>query len=137
MPVYTYRCPECGDLYDGYRTVEERNDPYECTCGGMLVRDYSRQNVTSTPFFEGAYVFKDGKKQTLYTKQAVQEHCKRNNLIVGSDDLEQESAKNRKAQENEYASRVAENVMDDFKRLQVKKREGKVKSMLGKPSQNK
>lgn len=34
MPIYTYRCCECGRTTDAYRTVETRAEAPEC-CGEM------------------------------------------------------------------------------------------------------
>ena len=38
MPMYEYKCPECEKIYTELRTIDERNDPVNCTtkrCGGL------------------------------------------------------------------------------------------------------
>lgn len=34
MPVYQYRCTDCQKMTDEYRTVEQRNNSPQCSCGG-------------------------------------------------------------------------------------------------------
>lgn len=34
MPVYEYRCPECGEVYELRRSVAERDDPHWCMGAG-------------------------------------------------------------------------------------------------------
>ena len=34
MPVYVYRCPKCGKVFEATRRMADRNDPIECPeCG--------------------------------------------------------------------------------------------------------
>ena len=38
MPLYTYKCPECGTKKDGYNTVSNRNSGPLCApCHGVLM----------------------------------------------------------------------------------------------------
>jgi len=41
VPVYEYRCPDCGELNEDLRKVAERDDPMRCPCGGEGVRQIS------------------------------------------------------------------------------------------------
>lgn len=39
MPNYTYRCSVCDKVFDSYSTVDDRNNPQVCECGGVSNRD--------------------------------------------------------------------------------------------------
>lgn len=127
--IYPLKC-SCGRRVEVFRSLEERNDPYPCDCGKTMIRDYAAQNVTSTPFFDGAVVFKDGRKVKMESMREVKDHCARNGLVMGGDDIEQEAVKNKRVKEQAEAEVVSEKVMDDFKRLQKKKAEGRVKEFV-------
>jgi len=32
--IYEYKCGSCGDLFEDFRTVDERELPIKCACGG-------------------------------------------------------------------------------------------------------
>lgn len=38
MPVYEYRCPECGVKISLVRKMSESKDPVECECGIQMKR---------------------------------------------------------------------------------------------------
>lgn len=56
MPMYTYRCPECG-TFQLMRPLDHRNDPTACpTCGRAGRRTFETARVTqvSTPALDRA-----------------------------------------------------------------------------------
>ena len=42
MPIYEYICSKCGDLTEKRRTVDSRDKPTPCDCGGTQDRIPSR-----------------------------------------------------------------------------------------------
>ena len=47
--IYTYSCKECGKVFDLDSTIEERNHPKICECGGPAYRDVEHElNSTQT-----------------------------------------------------------------------------------------
>jgi putative FmdB family regulatory protein len=58
MPVYEYRCPNCGELHEEVRTVEKRDLSPFCYCGTETVRIWSESKIaTDKPYRTGKYVF--------------------------------------------------------------------------------
>ena len=46
MPIYEYRCSECGELVSALRKVAEASDPIACDhCDGIAMRIVSRPSV--------------------------------------------------------------------------------------------
>jgi putative FmdB family regulatory protein len=41
VPVYEYWCPDCAELTEELRKIEERDHPMSCPCGGSGVRQVS------------------------------------------------------------------------------------------------
>jgi putative FmdB family regulatory protein len=39
MPKYTYRCLVCDKIFDDWSTIDNRNNPVICECGGQANRD--------------------------------------------------------------------------------------------------
>jgi len=35
MPLYSYKCPDCGEMTDSYNIVDNRHQSPVCECGGM------------------------------------------------------------------------------------------------------
>jgi len=61
-----------------------------------------------------AFIFKDGKRVAVTSKRDAHEYAKRNNLVFGGDDLEQESSRNRANLEREANERITNTVMEKF-----------------------
>ena len=38
MPTYTFRCPDCGAVFDRILRVAQYNDPQSCSCGKQAKR---------------------------------------------------------------------------------------------------
>lgn len=38
MPQYTYKCNECGKVFDSCSTISERDEPRPCECGSPASR---------------------------------------------------------------------------------------------------
>ena len=45
MPLYEYRCADCGLMSTALRGVSERNQPLACECGNVATRVVSRPSV--------------------------------------------------------------------------------------------
>lgn len=63
MPIYEYRCPDCGDEKDSLRPVSERDNRTVCPadgCGADMKRIVSKTSFS----LQGGGWFKDG-----YTKK--------------------------------------------------------------------
>ena len=43
MPRYTYRCSKCQIVFSGFSSIDERNTPQECECGGSAPRDVASE----------------------------------------------------------------------------------------------
>jgi len=61
-----------------------------------------------------AFIFKDGKRIAVTSKRDAHEYAKRNNLVFGGDDLEQESSRNRANLDREANEKITNSVMDAF-----------------------
>lgn len=123
MPVYPYKCSKCNFTEDQIftHTDDRVSNGYACQrCdSGWMKQDYQAKMVQKTPFFEGAVIFKDGKKGKLETKTAVQDYAERNNFVVGGDDLEQEAMKNRKDKEKKETEQTTNAIIEDMKRKKI------------------
>lgn len=40
MPVYVYKCDNCGLYFQKRRKVEDRHKEEECKCGGLLEKQF-------------------------------------------------------------------------------------------------
>lgn len=40
MPIYSFRCDECGVVFDDFRMISDRNSPAKCKCGGSARRSF-------------------------------------------------------------------------------------------------
>ena len=40
MPLYDFKCLECGGIKTQVLTISKRNDPENCECGGKTERTY-------------------------------------------------------------------------------------------------
>lgn len=71
MPLYTLRCPECGEHKETLCKASERTEQQEpCpACGAVMVYDSSPELVQSRDFGKGAYRFQtiDSKGQRRRT----------------------------------------------------------------------
>jgi len=43
MPMYTYTCSKCKKTFSEFSTVEGRNRPKKCECGGTAKRDLQKE----------------------------------------------------------------------------------------------
>lgn len=51
MPIYEYRCPECGNEFESIRPVSRADDPIECkACGKPASRQISNFSFKSDTF---------------------------------------------------------------------------------------
>lgn len=41
MPIYDYKCNKCGKETEQVRSIDDRNSPFKCKCGGKLKRVWS------------------------------------------------------------------------------------------------
>lgn len=41
MPLYRYKCSECGEFAEELRSMRERNDPCICSCDKEMDRDFT------------------------------------------------------------------------------------------------
>lgn len=41
MPIYIYKCKDCGVSQEVMRRMSQCNDPLECSCGGETGRDFN------------------------------------------------------------------------------------------------
>lgn len=68
MPCYVYKCPECGHVFDGFRSIARRDDPITCPeCGHEHALREEIPLEGSRIDTEGGYQFafftkKDGRK---------------------------------------------------------------------------
>ena len=53
MPLYEYRCRDCGEITEAVRSVDERMDAPACGCGGETYKIISAYRVH--PDFEPYY----------------------------------------------------------------------------------
>lgn len=40
MPLYTYKCPDCGVAEEDLVPMQDRDEPRVCKCGGVAVRTF-------------------------------------------------------------------------------------------------
>ena len=59
-------------------------------------------------------IFKDGKRKMLDSKRQIREHEKRNDLIWGSDDLDQEALKNKKERQLKAADEAIDGAFEEI-----------------------
>jgi putative FmdB family regulatory protein len=45
MPLYEYRCQGCGAVTDASRPFGKRNEPGDCPCGGIVLRNFDPKQV--------------------------------------------------------------------------------------------
>lgn len=45
MPLYEYKCRECGTLTEAFRRVARRNRAPKCECGGKTKKVFSRAST--------------------------------------------------------------------------------------------
>ena len=51
MPIYEYRCPDCGNEFESIRPVSRADDPIECKeCGKPASRQISNFSFKSDTF---------------------------------------------------------------------------------------
>ncbi len=56
MPIYPYKCPECGHTEDTMLSMSERNAaPFCFHCGTLMRRAMELQNITIRPDIEPGY----------------------------------------------------------------------------------
>jgi len=56
MPIYPYRCPECGHTKESLLSMSERNEAPFCEhCGSFMRRDIEEQTVNMRPDIEPGY----------------------------------------------------------------------------------
>lgn len=54
MPIYEYRCQDCNEITDAFRSVSNRDDAPECSCGGETKKIISSYRVHSdfAPYYD-------------------------------------------------------------------------------------
>lgn len=45
MPVYDYRCPACGSRFERFLRLADYNDPQQCQCGTIAVKQLAAPAV--------------------------------------------------------------------------------------------
>lgn len=51
MPIYEYRCPDCGNEFESIRPVSRADDPIDCkACGKPATRQISNFSFKSDTF---------------------------------------------------------------------------------------
>lgn len=56
MPIYPYKCPECGHIEDELLQISERNAaPFCFHCGSLMRRAMELQSITVRPDIEPGY----------------------------------------------------------------------------------
>ena len=54
MPIYIFKCESCGATDEVVKSVNDRN--YQiCSCGKMMIRDFSNQNVAMVSDIKPSY----------------------------------------------------------------------------------
>ena len=62
MPLYQFKCPECGWETDVMRSIPERDNPLFCPCMVQMERQYTAQ-VIGKPSFQ--FQLKDSRGQVI------------------------------------------------------------------------
>ena len=70
-------------------------------------------------FKEPQKYFQDGKRKLFFGKRAINEYAKKNNLMYGGDDLDQEAAHNKKNNEEERVDQVIESAWEQVERKRI------------------
>ena len=45
MPRYEYKCPECNETIEVVRPMFKAGEPWSCTCGAIMIRNFKAENV--------------------------------------------------------------------------------------------
>ncbi|AKY03986.1 hypothetical protein ADU18_0083 [Cronobacter phage PBES 02] len=56
MPMYSYKCPDCGAVFDKNRKIAER-ETAPCNCGGTAVKSVSAPRSIKNGYFEQGRAF--------------------------------------------------------------------------------
>lgn len=51
MPMYSYKCPECGASFDKIRKIDEREN-CPCKCGALAVKSLSAPRGIVNGYYE-------------------------------------------------------------------------------------
>lgn len=75
--IYEYSC-ECGNKKDEFRSVADRNEPVECSCGKLMTRVIGGHYVTPdmAPYYDDnleAYVKSRQHRKELMRQKGVSE----------------------------------------------------------------
>lgn len=82
MPLYDYRCEDCGTVEEDFRRVDDRHDPGKCRCGGVTCYHFAPPNVLSD--IDGYQSMADG--SWISSRSQHRDHLKRHGCIeVGNE----------------------------------------------------
>lgn len=118
MPLYDFRCDDCGKIRRSiYRKYEQRDEGPEC-CGKAAIRVW-----LTTPGFMGAGQFEaylspiDGRPIT--SERARLEDLRRNNCVPYEDGIRQDQERNSKKSEEQTDALVESIVRETAERMNV------------------
>ena len=82
MPRYGYRCEECKNGWDEFKSMEENNDTNCPKCGKKAVRDYSKSTTRFFPFKPMWYTDICEKPLWIESKKQLKEECDKHGVIA-------------------------------------------------------
>ena len=84
MPVYQYRCNDCGKDHDQYNTVENRQKGPKCSCGGDTTKVISAPSMVMPDI--QPYKAVAGDQRWITSRAQHREFLRQNDLIeVGNE----------------------------------------------------
>lgn len=54
MPIYSFKCPKCGRLYEHFHLMKAVSKTRKCVCGAKVVRDIA----ADVPFVSGGHQYR-------------------------------------------------------------------------------